>query len=167
MDAISSTSRHTPLITVADLSRVWATSDVPESKIRFCKVGGTADLELIAYPGQTFKGRVTRIADTVNSETRTIKVTAELANPGGRLRPEMYGRLRYADGTVPAPWIPDAAVIRSSDKEFVFVEQSRGRFRSTPVELGKVHQGGYAVINGLKAGDRVVTKGSIYLKAAF
>ena len=84
-------------------------------------MGGTADLELIAYPGQTFKGRVTRIADTVNSETRTIKVTAELANPGGRLRPEMYGRLRYADGTVPAPWIPDAAVIRSSNKEFVFV----------------------------------------------
>jgi len=158
---------NTPLITVADLSRVWATSDVPESKIRFCKVGGTADLELIAYPGQTFKGRVTRIADTVNGETRTIKVTAELANPGGRLRPEMYGRLRYADGTVPAPWIPDAAVIRSSDKEFVFVEQSRGRFRSTPVELGKIHNGGFAVISGLKAGDRVVTKGSIYLKAAF
>jgi cobalt-zinc-cadmium efflux system membrane fusion protein len=157
---------NTPLITVANLSRVWATSDVPESQIRFCKLGGTADLELLAFPGQVFKGRVTRIADTVNSETRTIKVTAELGNPGGQLRPEMYGRLRYADGTVPAPWIPEGAVIRSSDKEIVFVELSRGRFRSTPVTLGKIHDGGFAVTTGLKPGDRIVTKGSIYLKAA-
>ena len=157
---------NTPLVTVADLSRVWATTDVPESKIRFCKIGGTADLELIAYPGQTFKGRVTRIADTVNSETRTIKVTAELDNPGGRLRPEMFGRLRYADGTVAAAWIPAGAVIRSSDKDFVFVEQSPGRFLSTPVDLGKPFDGGFSVVSGIKPGDRVVTKGSIYLKAA-
>ncbi len=157
---------NTPLVTVADLSRVWATTDVPESKIRFCKIGGTADLELIAYPGQTFKGRVTRIADTVNSETRTIKVTAELDNPGGRLRPEMFGRLRYADGIVAAAWIPAGAVIRSSDKDFVFVEQSPGRFLSTPVDLGKPFDGGFSVVSGIKPGDRVVTKGSIYLKAA-
>lgn len=157
---------NTPLVTVADLSRVWATSDVPESKIRFCKIGGTADLELIAYPGQTFKGRVTRIADTVNSETRTIKVTAELDNPGGRLRPEMFGRLRYADGLVPAAWIPSGAVVRSSDKDFVFVEQSAGRFLSTPVDLGKPFDGGFSVASGIKPGDRVVTKGAIYLKAA-
>jgi membrane fusion protein, heavy metal efflux system len=157
---------NTPLVTVADLSRVWATSDVPESQIRFCKLGGTADLELLAYPDQKFKGRVTRIADTVNSETRTIKVTAELDNPGGRLRPEMYGQLRYADGLVPSPWIPEGAVVRSSDKDFVFVEQSKGRFLSTPVKLGNAHDGGFAVTSGLKPGDRVVTKGAIYLKAA-
>jgi membrane fusion protein, heavy metal efflux system len=157
---------NTPLITVANLSRVWATSDVPESQIRFYKLGGTADLELLAFPGQMFKGRVTRIADTVNSETRTIKVTAELDNPGGQLRPEMYGRLRYADGMVSAPWIPEGAVIRGSDKEIVFVELSRGRFLSTPVKLGRAQGGGFAVSSGLKPGDRVVTKGSIYLKSA-
>lgn len=157
---------NTPLITVANLSRVWATSDVPESQIRFYKLGGTADLELLAFPGQMFKGRVTRIADTVNSETRTIKVTAELDNPGGQLRPEMYGRLRYADGMVSAPWIPEGAVIRGSDKEIVFVELSRGRFLSTPVKLGRSQGGGFAVSSGLKPGDRVVTKGSIYLKSA-
>ena len=103
---------NTPLVTIADLSRVWATSEVPESKIRYCRVGGTADLELIAYPSETFRARVTRIADTVDSETRTIKVSAELENPGGRLRPEMFGSLHYADGTSAAPWVPEAAVVR-------------------------------------------------------
>lgn len=157
---------NTPLITIADLTRVWATSDVPESKIRYCKVGGTADLELIAYPNETFRARVTRIADTVNSETRTIKVSAELENPNGRLRPEMFGRLRYADGLVPAPWVPADAVVRIGEKDFVFVEQSAGRFVSTPVEFGRLQNGGYPITKGLQAGERVVTQGSVYLKAA-
>lgn len=157
---------NTPLITIADLSRVWATSDVPESKIRYCKLGGTADLELIAYPSETFRARVTRIADTVNSETRTIKVSAELDNSNGRLRPEMFGRLKYADGLVPTPWVPDSAVFRVGDKDFVFIEQAPGRFLSSPVGLGKRYDGGFAIGAGLKPGDRVVTKGSVYLKSS-
>lgn len=157
---------NTPLVTIADLSRVWATSEVPESKIRYCKVGGTADLELIAYPNETFRARVTRIADTVGSETRTIKVSAEIENIGGRLRPEMFGQLRYADGLTPCPWVPDSAVVRIGDKALVFLEQGPGRFISSPVELGKRQDGGFSIAKGLKTGDRVVTQGSVYLKAA-
>lgn len=157
---------NNPLITIADLSRVWATSEVPESKIRHCRIGGTATLDLIAYPGEEFRARVTRIADTVNSETRTIKVTAQIDNSGGRLRPEMFGRLHYASGTVETPWVPDAAVFRMDEKDFVFIEESRGRFEAVPVQLGKRHNGGYAVRKGVSAGDRVVTQGSVYLKAS-
>ena len=157
---------NTPLITIADLSRVWATSEVPESKIRYCKLGGQADLQLIAFPNETFRARVTRIADTVDRETRTIKVSAELDNGTGRLRPEMFGSLRYAAGVVASPWVPDSAVVRIGEKDFVFVEQAPGRFLSSPVELGKRHDGGFAVTNGLKAGERIVSQGSVYLKAA-
>jgi membrane fusion protein, heavy metal efflux system len=157
---------NTPLITIADLSRVWATSEVPESKIRYCKLGGRADLELIAYPGETFRAHVTRIADTVSSETRTIKVSAELDNGGSRLRPEMFGRLRYADGLVSVPWVPVSAVIRAGDKDIVFVEQATGRFLVTPVELGRPSNGGFVIVKGIKSGERVVTQGSVYLKDA-
>jgi len=158
------TETSTPLVTIADLSRVWATSEVPESKIRYCKMGGQADLELIAYPNEKFRGRVTRIADTVNGETRTIKVSTELENAGGRLRPEMFGQLRYADGLVPTPWVPAAAVVRVAQKDAVFVEQGAGKFVATPVQLGQPHNGGFAVASGVRAGDRVVTQGSVYLK---
>jgi len=157
---------NAPLVTIADLSRVWATSEVPESKIRYCKVGGMADLELIAYPNETFRAQVTRIADTVGSETRTIKVSAEIENIGGRLRPEMFGQLRYADGLTPFPWVPDSAVVRIGDKALVFLEQGSGRFISSPVELGRRQDGGFSIAKGLKTGDRVVTQGSVYLKAA-
>jgi cobalt-zinc-cadmium efflux system membrane fusion protein len=157
---------NAPLVTIADLSRVWATSDVPESKIRYCKVGGMASLELIAFPGETFRARVTRIADTVDGETRTIQVSAEIDNSQGRLRPEMFGTVHYADAMVPSPWVPDAAVVRVNDQDFVFIEVAPGRFRSTLVEVGKHHDGGFAISKGLKPGDRVVTKGAVYLKAA-
>lgn len=157
---------NAPIITIADLSRVWATSEVPESQIRYCKVGGLADLELIAYPKEQFRARVTRIADTVNSDTRTIKVSAELDNPGGRLRPEMFGQLHYEGGTMAAPWIPEAAVVRKDGKDFVFVEMEPGKFRATPVELGGIYNGGFPITSGLKEGDRVVTKGAVYLQAA-
>ena len=125
-----------------------------------------ADLQLIAYPNETFRAHVTRIADTVGSETRTIKVSAELENPGGRLRPEMFGQLRYADQLTPTPWVPDSAVVRIGDRDLVFIEQGSGRFVSSPVELGRRQDGGFAIARGLKVGDRVVTKGSVYLKAA-
>lgn len=157
---------NTPLVTIADLSRVWVTSEVPESKIRYCKAGGTAELELIAYPNETFRARVTRIADTVNSETRTVKVNAEIENRDGRLRPEMFGRVRYAHGLVAAPWVPDSAVVRVGDRDFVFVEQSRGRFEIRNVQLARHHERGFTIAAGLRAGDRVVTQGSVYLKAS-
>ena len=157
---------NTPLVTITDLSRVWVESEVPESKIRLFRLGGIAQLELIAYPNEIFRAKVTRIADTVDSETRTIKVDAEMENPSGKLRPEMFGSLRYSAGETSSPWIPESAVVRMNGVDLVFVEKSAGRFLSVPVELGKPHQGGFSVSKGLKAGDRVGTQGAIYLKAA-
>jgi cobalt-zinc-cadmium efflux system membrane fusion protein len=157
---------NAPLMTISDLSRVWATSEVPESEIANCRIGGIVDLELISFPNEVFHARVTRIADTVNSDTRTIKVSAELDNPGGKLRPEMFGKLHYENGTTPMPWVPTSAVVRIGSKDFVFVEQDKGHFLSTQVELGQPTQGGFPINAGVKTGDRVVTQGSIYLKAA-
>ncbi|MEZ5364317.1 MAG: efflux RND transporter periplasmic adaptor subunit [Bryobacterales bacterium] len=156
---------NTPLITIADLSRVWATSEAPESNIRAYKIGGMMTLDLIAYPGETFQAKVTRIADTVDPQTRTIEVSAELKNPDGRLRPEMFGQLRYAGGMAPAIWIPENAVIESDDAKLVFLETSPGRFMPTPVELGRRHDDGFVVNAGLRPGEKVVTSGAVYLKA--
>jgi multidrug efflux pump subunit AcrA (membrane-fusion protein) len=78
----------------------------------------------------------------------------------------MFGRLRYADALVPLPWVPESAVVRMGDRDYVFLEQAPGRFLSTPVQLGSRHDNGFGVVAGLKAGDRVVTQGSVYLKAA-
>ena len=75
------------LMTIADLSTVWMSASVPETRIRYIEVGEAVRAEFSAYPGEEFRARVMRIADTVDAQTRTIKVDAEIPNPTGRLRP--------------------------------------------------------------------------------
>ena len=79
-------------------------------------------MELTAYPGETFHGRVTRIADTVDPQTRTIKVRAEMDNAHGKLRPEMYGTIRHTDSMRTLPVVPAGAVLQGDGKTSVWVE---------------------------------------------
>jgi membrane fusion protein, heavy metal efflux system len=153
------------LATIADLSTVWVASDVPESAIRFIKVGEPISLELSAFPGEVFRGRVARIADTVDPATRTIKVRAELDNASGRLRPEMFGRIRHTEPGLPTPVVPSSALVQSETRTYVYREVSPGVFQQTPVTAGSRAGEKIAILAGIKAGDRVVVDGVMLLKA--
>lgn len=153
-----------PVIRMADLSTVWVSSDVPESQIRLIKIGERLEIELTAYPGEIFNGRVTRIADTVDPQARTVKVRAELDNRAGRLRPEMFGKIRHVEAVRPLPAVPAGAVIQGDGQNIVFVEMSRGAFQARRVEVGDRIGDQLPVLQGLKAGDRVVVDGAMLLK---
>ncbi len=153
------------LMTIADLSQVWVSSDVPETKIRFIQLGEQVDLQLEAFPDRVFHARVKRIADTVDPTTRTIKVQAELANPGGQLRPEMFGRIRHVESMKSMPVIPLTAVVQGAGQDLVYRATSKNVFERTPVTLGIRLNDQVAVSSGLRAGDRVVTDGVMLLKA--
>ena len=152
------------LMTVADLSTVWITSSVPESSIRLIEVGEPVDVVLAAYPNESFHGRVTRIADTVDAETRTVKVQAELANPSGRFRPEMFGSIRHSHGPRPVPVIPLGAVIQTGQGAVVYREAGKGVFEKTTVTVGTPRDGWVPVLSGLRVGERVVAEGGVLLK---
>lgn len=156
---------NAPLMTIADLSSVWVSSEVPESVIRFIQPGERIDVTLTAYPGETFRARVTRIADMVDPQTRTIKVHAELDNARGRLRPEMYGTIRHTETTRVLPVVPVAAVVQDQGRSAVWIEQAPGRFRSVVVKTGERLDGTLPVLAGLKSGDRVVVDGAMLLRA--
>ncbi len=152
-----------PLMTIADLSSVWVTSDVPETAIRLVKTGEPARIQLSAYPGETFLGRVTLIGDTVDPQTRTVKVRAEMPNPNGRLKPEMFGNIQLAETDQPRPTVPAAAVIATDSKAIVWRERSRGVFEKVNVTLGTQMGDRVAVLAGLNEGDRVVVDGVMLL----
>ena len=154
----------TPVMTIADLSTVWVTSDVPESSIRLVHKGERVDIELSAYPGETFRGRVAQIADTVDPQTRSIKVRAEISNADGRLRPEMFARIHLVDGVQQKPVVPVTAVLQGESGTFVVKELSPGRFKQTPVTLGARLGNRVAIAQGLVPGDRVVTDGALLVK---
>jgi membrane fusion protein, heavy metal efflux system len=151
------------LMTVADLSKVWVMSEVPETSIRFIEVGEKLQLELVAYPSEVFEARVTRIADSVDPKTRTVQVLAELPNPDGRLRPEMFGRIRHSHPTRPLPVVPPQAIVHTSRGPFLFVEREPGRFERLYVQTGDPIESGVPILSGIKAGDRIVVGGIMLL----
>jgi cobalt-zinc-cadmium efflux system membrane fusion protein len=154
-----------PLMTIADLSSVWVTSDVPESSIRFVKTGEPARIELAAYPGETFRGRVTQIGDTVDPQTRTVKVRAELPNLDGKLKPEMFGNIQLAEQTEARPTVPLAAIIATSGKALVWRESGKGVFENVAVTTGAQVGDRVAIISGLQEHDRIVVDGVMLLLA--
>lgn len=153
----------TPVMTIADLSSVWVTSDVPETAIRFIKLGEPVKIDLTAYPGETFRGRVTLIGDTVDPQTRTVKVRAELSNADGRLKPEMFGSIQLAEQTKQLPTVPASAVMARDGKTLVWREASRGVFEKVAITTGAQVGDRMAVLDGLKPTDRVVVDGVMLL----
>ena len=155
----------TPVMTVADFGTLWVSSDVPESYIRFIDVGEKVEITLLAFPDEKFPGRVTRIADTVDPQTRTVKVRAELENFHGRFRPEMFAQIRHSEDYRKVPVVPMGAVVQGEGQSIIYVEEGPGRFRQTTVTLGKREGEKIPVISGLKPGDRIVVDGVMLLKS--
>jgi cobalt-zinc-cadmium efflux system membrane fusion protein len=102
--------------------------------------------------------------DTVDPQTRTIKVQAELDNASGRFRPEMFGTIRLTKEVRQVPVLPKGAVIQGDDRNTVFVEQSKGHFQQVEVKIGKPANDLLPVLSGVSAGDRVVVEGAMLLK---
>jgi cobalt-zinc-cadmium efflux system membrane fusion protein len=85
-------------------------------------------------------------------------------NSQGRLRPEMFGRIRHVEKMEPRPVVPNGTVIQGDGQNVVYVEKSPGRFESRPVTIGARVKDGVAIMTGLQAGDRVVVDGVMLLR---
>lgn len=158
------TDQTIPVITMADLSTVWVTSQVPESYIRFVQLGERVEISLVAYPGESVEGRVSRIADTVDAQTRTVKVQAEVDNRSGRFRPEMYGNIHHIEAIAAIPVVPPAAVVEADGRTLVYVETSPGRFVPREVTVGSRAGDVVRVTHGLTEGERIVVDGTMLMK---
>jgi cobalt-zinc-cadmium efflux system membrane fusion protein len=156
--------QNAALMTIADLTTVWVTSQVPESYIRFVQLGERIDISLVAYPDETFEGKVSRIADTVDPQTRTVKVQAEMNNRAGRLRPEMYGSIHHIESMAATTVVPQGAVVQIGGTAAVFVQRSPGQFERRTVAVGKPTGTVIRVSHGLSTGDVVVIDGAMLLE---
>ncbi|HEX4565124.1 MAG TPA: efflux RND transporter periplasmic adaptor subunit [Vicinamibacterales bacterium] len=155
----------TPVMTIADLQTVWVSSQVPETSIRFIQPRELLEVRLAAYPADVFEARVQRIADTVDPQTRTVKVQAELANASGRLRPEMYGTIRHVESMVRTTVVPVAAVIDDNGQSVLFVQTGQGQFERRVVQAGRKADSVIRIASGVKPGEPVVVDGAVLLSA--
>ena len=151
------------LFKIIDTSRVWIDADVFEKDLARVRNGQGVKVTTTAFPGTTFSGRVIFIDTVVNPDSRTVKVRTEVPNPDGRLKPDMFCNVEIiTDVNGTAISVPQAAVLDDSGKKIVFVAEGNG-YKSRQVQLGIQSGDRVEVIDGLKAGDRVVTKGNYLL----
>ncbi len=157
------------LMRVTDLSTVWVVSQVYEKDLATVRVGSGASVNSDAYPGRVFRGRVSYVDPKIDTPSRTAQVRIELANPGQVLKIGMYvnvafGALGAAEKTTPV--VPKNAVQTVGNQQFVFVAGEKpNEFVLRPVRLGPESNGFYPVLEGLNAGERIVTEGSFLLRA--
>jgi cobalt-zinc-cadmium efflux system membrane fusion protein len=154
----------TPLMSIADLSTVWVSSDVPEPFLRLIHIGEEAEIAFVAYPGEKFTGRVARIGTMLDPQTRTLKVQMDLPNPTRRFVPEMFGTMRHAGPPRRFPVVPTAAIVLEYGRSHVFVERGPGQFERRPVVTGVRTNDHVAITSGLDANSRVIVDGAILLK---
>ncbi len=153
------------LFKLADLSDVWVQAEVAEQDQGSVHLGQAVQVSIDAYPQQTFSGKVSFIAPLLNGSTRTVRVRVELPNPQGRLRPGMYANVEISEPLPAALTVPVAAVIDSGVRQVVLVQVAEGRFQPRTVKLGARNADYVEVLDGLGAGEQVVTRANFLIDA--
>jgi Cu(I)/Ag(I) efflux system membrane fusion protein len=146
------------LLHIADLSNLWLNVEIFENQLPWLNVGSEATVNLTYIPGETFRGRVRYVEPEVSEKTRTVQLTLEVPNPGGKLRVGMYATVVFKPIAVKnALTVPSEAVIRTGQRDLVVVDLGGGRFAPRDVTLGPSGDGVVQVLDGLKEGDEIVT----------
>ena len=154
------------LYRVVDLSTVWVIADVYEQDLERVRLGQTAMVGIDALPERHFTAKVVYLYPTLNAATRTTQVRLELANCNRQLRPGMFVHVDLDTGGARRRLaVPSSAVIDTGSGQLVLIALDAGRFKPQPVKTG-VRGGEYVeVLDGLKAGDRVVVAANFLIDA--
>jgi len=162
----SDTAVGKPLFVITDPTRLWVWLDVSEVDLARLAPGETFALGTAAYPDRHFDGRVDLVGASLDPATRTVRVRGSVANPDGALKAEMYvtAKVTDTDGRPAGVEVPAKALFLDGDTRWVFIEEAPGRFHRQAVQVGPEHEGWIAVTDGVTAGERVVTEGSLLLQ---
>jgi membrane fusion protein (multidrug efflux system) len=131
-----------------------------EKDVARVRAGIPVDVRVAPYPDQIFRATVTVVAPTVDPQSRTLRVRAEMANADGRLRPGLFARADLGvSHRAGVAMIPEEAVLQRADGAVVFRLNGPDRVERIVIETGAHETGAVEVVRGLAPGDRVVTRG--------
>lgn len=157
----------TQVFTISNTGTVWVLANVYERDLSYVHVGDPVTIQTDAYP-TTFRGRISYVAAAVDATTRTLQVRIVTNNPGGKLKKDMYVTAAVVAGSFPdALTVPDSAVLRNDENQpFVYVTRGQNEFGQQLVSIGESQNGRTQILSGLRAGERVVADGSLFLQFA-
>ncbi|HEX3820418.1 MAG TPA: efflux RND transporter periplasmic adaptor subunit [Candidatus Sulfotelmatobacter sp.] len=152
---------------ISDTSSVWVLVNVYQKDVPYIHTGDTVTIQTETYP-EVFHGRIAYVAASLDPNTRTLQARIETANPGEKLKKDMYVVATVSAGAIKnAIALPDAAILRDNENQpFVYAETSSNQFGRRSVTLGESLNGQTEVTSGLKSGDQVIGDGSLFLQFA-
>jgi cobalt-zinc-cadmium efflux system membrane fusion protein len=157
----------TPLFSIADPSSVWLLANVREADAGLVHVGQAVEVHVLAYPKRTFRARITYVAALVDAVTHRLPVRAEIDNRDAALKPEMFANFRILTSDASyAPSVPESAVVYEGDAAHVWVLAEGGLLAYRAIRVGRNNDGLVEVLDGVKAGERIVTKGALFIDQA-
>jgi RND family efflux transporter MFP subunit len=152
---------NTSIASVVDISRLRLVVNVVEKDLRMVSPGDVAAVEVDAYPGEKFSGKIARVAPVLDPATRTAQMEVEIPNNDNRLKPGMYARINLTvEDRKNALVVPKGAVIDFENKRGVWQPNAENRAKFVPVQLGIEGAEQIEILGGLKDGDKFVTTGA-------
>jgi len=152
-----------PIMSVADVSTVFVTASAQEKDLSQLYAGQEAMISFDAYNNQIVKATVRDIGQILDTDTRTVKVRMSLNNPAGQFKPGMFATAKFETKTHDGITVPVTAVIQSGFYSRAFVEAKPWQFEPRIVKLGVQSGNRVEILEGIRAGERVVIKNGVLL----
>lgn len=154
---------ETRLYTVADLSTVWVYAQVFQTDLARVKPGNAATVNVDAYPGRAFHGKVDYILPEMDMSTRTARVRLVFPNQTLALKPGMFVNVTLKNSLGRALTVPASAIFHSGTRNLVFINKGEGNFEPREVSLGERAGGDYTVLKGIKPNETLVTSANFLI----
>ncbi len=151
------------LLLSEEATTVWLYATIYEGEMALVKTDQEVTATSVSLPGKEFIGKISSVDSVLDPKTRSARVRARVENPEGLLKPEMYMNVTWKISLGEQLAVPEEAVLISGQTSIVFVDRGKGRFDPRQVKLGVAAQGYYAVLEGLSAGESIVTNGNFLI----
>lgn len=151
------------IATVSDISAIKLDFTIPETMLANVQVGQSVTAKAAAFPDLQVAGQIVAIDPVINPQTRTATLRAVLPNRGGMLKPGMLLSVTIESNARTAPGVPELALVREGDTSFVYIIGKDKKAKRVPVKTGIRDGALVEIVEGLAAGDRIVTEGVVKL----
>jgi len=154
------------IYTISDPTQLWVIAEIKERDIAAIKSGQDATFTVLAYPQEKFHAKVVLIGNQVEAGSRTLEVRIAVDNADGRLKAGMFADVEIITTILENVLLmPDTTLQTQGEEQIVFVALDGNKFEKRVVRLGLEQAGRVQVLEGVKAGEKVVTTGSFILKS--
>ena len=156
-----------PVFTIGNLSTVWLVANVREDDAPLMRVGQAVEVHVLAMPERIFRAKISWVAPAVDPNTHRLPVRAEIKNGDGVLKPMMFASFNIVTGNeVSSIGIPQSAIVYEGSEAHVFAANDDGTLVVRPIRVGRVTGDMIEVTSGLTAGDKIVTRGALFIDRA-